>query len=83
MTYHIHVKSRDAAWDIADGLVPCDYLVACTSAGYPVYETTDGGGAWISDLGNRLEVTHAATGDSHIVWIDRPTVKDYIRDDDY
>lgn len=68
MTKHIHVTSRKAAWEAVDSLMPCDYLPAVTSAGYPVYAGTQG--HTISDLNTSLEVNFD-DGNTVKVWIDK------------
>ena len=67
MTRHIKTDSRARAWQIADEIIPCDYLPTDTGAGYPVYVGTQGG-HWISDQGIVLEV-NLANGDTDKVWI--------------
>lgn len=58
---HYDVKTRAEAWDIANKLFPTDYEkddFRSERAGYPIYiSTADCNGSWISDLGNRLELS--------------------------
>lgn len=69
------VTSIKAAWDEASKIFPTDYEKDCVSsekAGYPIYRSTaDGTNAWISDLGNRLEV-NLPDGKSVNIWIEAP-----------
>lgn len=68
MTRHIHTDSRAKAWEVVDSLMPCDYLPAVTSAGYPVYVGTQG--HTICDLNTSLEVNFD-NGETVKVWIDK------------
>ena len=65
------VKNRQEAWKKADVIFPTDYMkddIRSERAGYDVYySTADGVNAWISDLGNRLEV-NLETGESVNIW---------------
>lgn len=75
ITGHIHVASAREAWQEVNKIFPSDYEqdADCSRrAGYPVYwSTRPGCMAWISDLGDRLEV-NLDTGDTVNVWIDPP-----------
>lgn len=66
------VSSRQEAWREADRIFNTDYMkddAASANAGYPVYwSTADGVNAWISDLGDRLEVNQ--DGRSVNIWIE-------------
>jgi hypothetical protein len=61
------------AWEIANEIFPTDYTKddrASDNAGYDIYKSTvPGCGAWISDLGDRLEI-NLESGDSINVWIE-------------
>lgn len=65
-------KNINEAWTIANDIFNTDYMkddAASLNAGYPVYwSTADGVNAWISDLGNRLEVNQ--DGKSINIWIE-------------
>lgn len=65
-------KNVNEAWTIANDIFKTDYMkddTASANAGYPVYwSTADGVNAWISDLGNRLEVNQ--DGKSINIWIE-------------
>ena len=54
------VRSRKEAWNKADVIFPTDYIkdeIRSKRAGYDIYySTAKSVNAWISDLGNRLEV---------------------------
>lgn len=71
-----------AAWMIAQDIFPGDYRLdtaASAGAGYDVYTaTTPGVNAWISDLGNRLEV-NMPDGRTLNIWMEekRPDFKEY------
>lgn len=69
------VNSIREAWSKADEIFPTDYLhdSDCTRrAGYDIYwSTRPGCCAWISDLGNRLEV-NLPNGESVNIWIEEP-----------
>lgn len=58
---NFEVKSRAEAWNTANELFPTDYEKddrSSANAGYPIYESTaEGNSSWISDLGNRLELS--------------------------
>ena len=66
-------KSRKEAWRIADGIFTTDYMRddrRSSNAGYYIYYSTAAGvNAWISDLGNRLEL-NLENGDTVNIWID-------------
>ncbi len=68
-------NDKKAAWAIADDLFPSDYVHDSSRsqrAGYDVYMSTfPGMEAWISDLGDRLEV-NLPDGQTINVWIDAP-----------
>lgn len=74
------VNSRKSAWDKANVIFPTDYLrdaERSERAGYDVYySTAHGVNAWISDLGNRLEV-NLATGETVQIFIDEPLFSEY------
>lgn len=67
------VNSKKQAWEKANELFPTDYLKdeeRSNKAGYDIYYSTcDGVNAWISDLGNRLEV-NLGTGETVNIWIE-------------
>lgn len=67
------VASRNEAWRKADEIFPTDYMKderASLAAGYDIYwSTAEGVNAWISDLGDRLEV-NLATGEIVNIWIE-------------
>ena len=67
------VKSRKEAWNKADIIFPTDYAkdeARSARAGYNVYySTAKGVAAWISDLGNRLEI-NLENGETVNIWID-------------
>ena len=64
-------KSINEAWGLVNEIFETDYIKdeqASQNAGYPVYWTTAAGkNAWISDLGDRLEVNQ--NGKSINIWI--------------
>lgn len=68
------VKSIKEAWATADEIFPTDYTKdesASTSAGYDIYRSTaSGSNAWISDLGDRLEI-NLDTGRTVNIWIEQ------------
>ena len=72
-TRHITTNSVEEAWNVANELFPCDYLHdsdRSRRAGYDIYfSTCDSVIAWISDLGDRLEV-NLPDGSSVNVWIE-------------
>lgn len=67
------VSSVKEAWKLANKLFPTDYKKdeeRSSRAGYPIYHSTaDGVNAWISDLGNRLELNYS-NGESENIWIE-------------
>lgn len=67
------VKSRQEAWNKADVIFPTDYIKddrRSERAGYDIYySTASDTPAWISDLGNRLEV-NLPTGETVTIWIE-------------
>lgn len=74
-------NSREQAWREADKLIPTDYIKdekKSDAAGYDIYYSTcEGVNAWISDLGNRLEI-NLATGETVNIWIEEePQFKEY------
>lgn len=74
------VTSVNEAWNKANEIFPTDYLhdSDCTRrAGYDIYwSTRPGCNAWISDLGDRLEV-NLPNGESINIWIEEPKYKEY------
>ena len=72
-TKHITTHSINEAWSVAADIFPTDYQkdsYRSSRAGYDVYHSTaDGVSAWISDLGNRLEV-NMPNGETVNVWIE-------------
>ena len=74
------VNSVKEAWSKANEIFPTDYIhdSDCTRrAGYDIYwSTRPGCNAWISDLGNRLEV-NLPNGESVNIWIEEPKYKEY------
>lgn len=72
-TRHITTKSAAEAWREADKLFPCDYLhdsSRSARAGYGIYMSTNPEiYAWISDLGDRLEI-NLSDGSTVNVWIE-------------
>ena len=71
-TRHITTHSIEKAWNLADELFPCDYLHDSSRtqrAGYDIYMSTNPEVyAWISDLGDRLEL-NMADGSTVNLWI--------------
>lgn len=65
-------KSINEAWNMANEIFDTDYMKddkASQNAGYPIYwSTAEGVNAWISDLGDRLEVNQ--NGKSVNIWIE-------------
>lgn len=52
-------RNRKEAWEMADEIFPTDYIqdsFLSERAGYPIFTSTAGMQAHISDLGNRLEI---------------------------
>lgn len=75
------VRSRQEAWNKADAIFPTDYIkdeVRSKKAGYDIYySTAQSVHAWISDLGDRLEV-NLETGETINIWIEEePRFKEY------
>ena len=72
------VTSIKDAWNEAQRIFHTDYAEdkqRSKRAGYPIYHSTaDGVNAWISDLGNRLEV-NLPDGKSVNIWIEAPVEK--------
>lgn len=68
------VSSVKEAWELANRLFPTDYEKdeeRSSRAGYPIYHSTaEGVKAWISDLGNRLELNYS-NGESENIWIEQ------------
>lgn len=68
----IAVRSIKEAWQKADAIFPTDYIkdeIKSERAGYGVYvSTADGVNAWISDLGDRLEV-NLDNGKTVSIWV--------------
>lgn len=66
------VNNTYKAWQAANEIFPTDYIkdeAASTRAGYDIYKSTAANvPAWISDLGNRLEV-NLPNGKSVNIWI--------------
>lgn len=73
------VTSRKEAWKLVDETFPTDYMKdesASAAAGYDIYRSTaDGVNAWISDLGNRLEVNIEA--ETFNIWIEEIQFPEY------
>lgn len=67
------VNTRREAWNTANEIFPTDYIkndAQSTAAGYDVYTSTAAGvNAWISDLGNRLEI-NLENGKTINIWIE-------------
>ena len=79
------VKSKQEAWRKADIIFPTDYIkddIRSTRAGYDIYYSTASGvAAWISDLGDRLEV-NLENGEVVNIWIDEePQFPEYQLED--
>lgn len=78
------VNSVNEAWNKANEIFPTDYIhdSDCTRrAGYDVYwSTLPGCNAWISDLGDRLEV-NLPNGESINIWIEEPEFQEYMLKD--
>ena len=77
----MNVTSRQEAWNKADEIFPTDYIKNdrySAEVGYDIYTSTAAGvNAWISDLGDRLEI-NLATGDTVNIWIDdEPKFSEY------
>lgn len=69
------VTSKKAAWDEVNKIFPTDYEMNAAEserAGYSIFRSTaEGVNAWISDLGDRLEV-NLPDGKTVNVWIEEP-----------
>ena len=79
------VKSKQEAWRKADVLFSTDYMkddIRSNRAGYDIYYSTAAGvDAWISDLGDRLEV-NMENGETVNIWIDdEPQFAEYQLED--
>lgn len=77
----IAVRSIKDAWQKADAIFPTDYIkdeIKSERAGYGVYvSTADGVNAWISDLGDRLEV-NLDNGKTVSIWVNEaPKFKEW------
>lgn len=76
------VNSKLKAWEAASEIFPTDYEKdesASAHSGYPIYTSTENSvNAWISDLGNRLEV-NLPDGKTVNIWIevDKPETREY------
>lgn len=72
------VTSKHEAWRKADEIFPTDYLKderASLAAGYDIYWSTTEQYAWISDLGDRLELNIGA--ETVNIWIEEPKFAEY------
>lgn len=69
----LKVDNKEAAWNLANRLFPTDYELdeeRSQRAGYKIYHTTNPDmNAWISDLGDRLELNYP-NGSSENIWIE-------------
>ena len=79
------VKSKQEAWRKADIIFPTDYMkddIRSNRAGYDIYRSTAAGvNAWISDLGDHLEV-NMENGETINIWIDEgPQFPEYQLED--
>ena len=79
------VKSKQEAWRKADVIFPTDYMkddIRSYRAGCDIYYSTAAGvNAWISDLGDRLEV-NLENGEAVNIWIDEePRFPEYQLED--
>lgn len=75
------VRSKQEAWNKVDVIFSTDYIkddVKSERAGYDIYCSTAAGvHAWISDLGDRLEV-NLETGETVNIWIEEePEFKEW------
>ena len=75
------VGSRKEAWNKADVIFPTDYIkdeIRSERAGYDIYcSTAKGVNAWISDLGDRLEI-NLENGETVNIWIEEePKFNEY------
>lgn len=70
------VNTINEAWNAANEIFPTDYIKndrASAAGGYDIYESTlEGCRAWISDLGNRLEI-NLDNGKTINIWIEPET----------
>ena len=70
------------AWSIANEIFPTDYTKnesASERAGYDVYTSNlDGCAAWVSDLGDRLEI-NLDNGKTINIWIEAETVAEAVK----
>lgn len=74
-------NNRERAWEIANEIFPTDYMkneAKSKRAGYDIYvSTAEDVLAWISDLGNRLEV-NLDNGKTITIWInEKPKFKEW------
>lgn len=74
-------NNREQAWEIANEIFPTDYIkneAKSERAGYDIYESTaEGVLAWISDLGDRLEL-NLDNGTTITIWInEKPKFKEW------
>lgn len=77
----MRTNTRERAWTIANEVFPTDYMkneARSKRAGYDIYESTaEGISAWISDLGDRLEV-NLDNGTTITIWInEKPKFKEW------
>lgn len=77
----MRTNTRERAWAIANEVFPTDYMkneARSQRAGYDIYESTaEGILAWISDLGDRLEV-NLENGTTITIWInEKPKFKEW------
>ena len=67
--------SKKAAWDEVNKIFPTDYERSAAEserAGYAIFRSTaEGANAWISDLGDRLEI-NLPDGKTVNIWIEEP-----------
>lgn len=67
------VSTMQEAWNMVNTLIDWDYehdTQASQNAGHPIYYSTrKGHNAWISDLGNRLEI-NTPDGKSVNIWVE-------------
>ena len=77
---NMKVKSKQEAWRKADEIFSTDYTkddIRSNRAGYDIYRSTAAGvNAWISDLGDRLEV-NMENGKTVNIWIDEEQFPEY------
>lgn len=77
----LKVDNKKAAWDLANRLFPTDYALdeeRSKNAGYNIYHTTNTEmNAWISDLGDRLELNYP-NGSSENIWIESDKPNDTV-----